>query len=151
MEGREEAKLNDLFFVCSLIEYVARKTKNKRNVVVNAMGSKGITHYLQLAEVYHCENLDKVTDEIVRKYGITEGCYDNVAEARDSIPTFWDMGKVLYRLVYEKSKRENLTWVDSLCAVYNSWIMRKMDDYNCSMYYENTSYQYASLVAGHAL
>ena len=30
-------------------------------------------------------------------------------------------------------------------------IMRKIDDYNCSMYYENTSYQYASLVAGHAL
>lgn len=151
MEGREEAKLSDLFFVCSLIEYVARKTKNERKVVVNAMGSKGITHYLQLAEVYHCENLDKVADEIVRKYGITEGCYDNVAEARDSIPTFWDMGKVLYRLVYEKSNRENLTWVDSLCAVYNSWIMRKLDDYNCSMYYENTSYQYASLVAGHAL
>ena len=151
MEGREEAILNDLFFVCSLIEYVARKTKNERKVIVNAMGTEGVSHYLNLAEVYHCENIDKVTDEIIRKYHIQEGSYDNVAKAKDSIPTFWDMGKVLYRLIYEKSKCENLTLVESLCSVYNSWIMRKMDDYNCSMYYENTSYQYASLVAGHAL
>ncbi|MGM9716962.1 MAG: hypothetical protein ACI3YQ_01685 [Prevotella sp.] len=115
MEEREEARLNDLFFVCSLIEYVARQTKNERKVIVKAMGHEGITHYLDLAEVYHCENIDK------------------------------------YRLIYEKAKRENISFVDSLFAVYDSWIMRKIDDYNCSMYYENTSYQYASLVAGHAL
>ena len=29
-EGRESRKDNDLFFTCSLIEYIARKTKNKR-------------------------------------------------------------------------------------------------------------------------
>ena len=151
MEEREEERLNDLFFVCSLIEYVARQTKNERKVIVKAMGHEGITHYLDLAEVYHCENIDKVTEEIINKYHIAEGCYDNVAKAKDSIPTFWDMGKVLYRLIYEKAKRENISFVDSLFAVYDSWIMRKIDDYNCSMYYENTSYQYASLVAGHAL
>lgn len=151
MSGREEKKLNDLFFVCSLIEYVARKTKNERKVVVNALGKKGISHYYDLAEVYHCENIDKVTDELVRKYNIPIGSYDNVAKAKDSIPTFWDMGKVLYRLIHEKAMREGLSLIDSFITVYNSWIIRKLDDYNCSMYYENTSYQYASLVAGHAL
>ena len=35
MIGREEQKENDLFFTCSLIDYIARKTKNKRAVVVN--------------------------------------------------------------------------------------------------------------------
>ena len=33
MNGREDNKLNDLFFVCSLIEYVARKTKNENRQV----------------------------------------------------------------------------------------------------------------------
>ena len=36
-EGRESRKDNDLFFTCSLIEYIARKTKNKRADVVNAL------------------------------------------------------------------------------------------------------------------
>lgn len=33
--GRESAKDNDLFFTCSLIEYIARKTKNRRKDVVS--------------------------------------------------------------------------------------------------------------------
>ena len=28
--GRESQKDNDLFYTCSLIDYIARKTKNKR-------------------------------------------------------------------------------------------------------------------------
>ncbi len=32
--GRESAKDNDLFFTCSLIDYIARKTKNTRTSVI---------------------------------------------------------------------------------------------------------------------
>lgn len=38
--GRESAKDNDLFFTCSLIDYIARKTKNTRADTVNALGKK---------------------------------------------------------------------------------------------------------------
>lgn len=151
MNGREDKRLNDLFFVCSLIEYVGRKTRNERSVVVNAMGRKGLEHYYELAEVYHCENIDKLTSEIVEKYHIPMGTYDNVSLARDSVPTYWDMGKVMQRLVYEVARRSDGDIIGALMLVYNSWIVSKIDDYNSSMYYENTSYQYASYRAGRPL
>ena len=44
MTGREDKKRNDLFFVCSLIEYVGRQTKNRRSVVVNAIGQEKLQH-----------------------------------------------------------------------------------------------------------
>ena len=99
MNGREDSKQNDLFFLCSLIEYIGRQTKNKRSVIVNALGRKGLEHYYELAEVYHCENIDKVTDEIINKYGIVPGHYDNVSKAEDGIPTHWDIGKVVQRII----------------------------------------------------
>ena len=34
MNGREDSKQNDLFFLCSLIEYIGRQTKNERSVIV---------------------------------------------------------------------------------------------------------------------
>ena len=40
--GREPAKENDLFFTCSLIDYIARKTKNTRADIVNALGKKNL-------------------------------------------------------------------------------------------------------------
>ena len=151
MNGREDSKLNDLFFVCSLIEYIGRKTKNERKTVVNALGRKGPEHYYELAEVYHSENIDKVTHEIVAKYHIEQGCYDNVAKAQGNIPTHWDIGKVMQRLIHEVAKQSGKDIIDALIEVYNSWIVQKIDDYNSSMYYENTSYQYASYRARKAL
>lgn len=44
MTGREAQKDNDLFFTCSLIDYIARKTKNRRSVVVNALGRENVAN-----------------------------------------------------------------------------------------------------------
>ena len=38
--GRENPKDNDLFYTCSLIDYIARKTKNTRADTVNALGKR---------------------------------------------------------------------------------------------------------------
>ena len=38
MTGREDSKANDLFYTCSLIDYIARKTKNRRKDIVDALG-----------------------------------------------------------------------------------------------------------------
>lgn len=62
---RESKKENDLFFVCSLIEYIARKTKNKKRDIVNKLGEKKIKHLYDYADVYHCENIDKVSDNLI--------------------------------------------------------------------------------------
>ena len=70
MNGREDKKLNDLFFVCSLIDYIARRTKNERKVVVNALGKDELEHLYDLADVYHSENIDKITHELINKQEI---------------------------------------------------------------------------------
>ena len=41
-EGRESKKDNDLFYTCSLIDYIARKKKNTRADVVNKLGKQRI-------------------------------------------------------------------------------------------------------------
>ena len=61
---------NDYFYVCSLIEYIARKTKNKRGTIVNLLGKKGIEKQLYDAEVNHCLSFDQVSDELIEFYNI---------------------------------------------------------------------------------
>lgn len=149
--GREDQRMNDLFYLCGLIEYVARQTKNERKVIVNALGRKGLTRYYEFADVFHCENINKVTDEITENYHITEGRYDNLAKIHERIPTHWEIGRVMQRLVVEISIHSNVDVIEALILLYNSWIVSKIDNYNSSMYYENTSYQYASYQAGKML
>lgn len=151
MTGREKKEYNDLFFVCSLIEYIGRRTKNHRSVVVQAIGKKKLQHLYDLADVYHSENIEKLSDELIEQYAIEEGTFDNVAAGKYSIPTHWDIGKVYKRLIIDVSEKQNKEPIEALMEVYCSWLSPKIEDYNSSLYYENPGYLYESYSAGEVL
>jgi len=151
MNGREEKNSNNLFFLCSLIEYIGRKTKNHRSVIVNALGEEKLQHIFDLADVYHCENMDKIAFDLIKTYKIEEHIFDNIANAKYSIPTHWDIGKVYKRLIFEISTKQNKSLIDTMIEVYNSWLSRKIEDFNSSVYYESPEYLYASYLAGDVL
>ena len=151
MIGRETKGHNDLFFVCSLIEYIGRKTKNHRSVIVNAIGKKKLTHLYDLADVFHSENIDKLSDELIEQYQIKKGVFDNVSEGQYIIPTHWDIGKVYKRLIIDVAEGQNKEFVDVLIEVYNSWLSHKIEDFNSSLYYENPGYIYESYINGELL
>jgi len=140
--AREAPKDNDLFYTCSLIDYIARKTKNTRSDVVNKLGKERLEKIYDLADVYHCDNVERVSDDFIEEAGIERGNYDNVGQCRYSIPSYWDIGKVYKRLIKQVSENDNVSVIDALFKVYNSFISPKIDDYNSSMYYENPSYIY---------
>jgi siroheme synthase (precorrin-2 oxidase/ferrochelatase) len=151
MSGREDKNGNNLFFLCSLIEYIGRKTKNHRSVVVNALGRERLQHIFDLADVYHSENMDKIAYDLIKRYKIEEKTFDNIANAQFSIPTHWDIGKVYKRLIIAVSTKQNKALVDALIEVYNSWLSRKIEDFNSSVYYESPEYLYQSYLSGDVL
>lgn len=151
MTGREDKNANNLFFLCSLIEYIGRKTKNHRNVVVNAIGKDSLQHIFDLADVYHSENIDKLLFELVEKHNIENGFFDNAADAKYSIPTHWDIGKVYKRLIIKVSKKECKSFIDTLIEVYNSWLSREIENFNGSIYYESPEYLFQSYLKGENL
>ena len=136
----EKQKDNDLFYICSLIEYIARKTKNTKKYIVEKLGKEIINKIYGLAEVYHSENIEKISDEIIQQCNIKVGNYDILLTTTNkNPPTYWDMGKVYHRLIISVSKNEN-QYIDKLIEVLNSWIITKFDNYNSSLYFENPSY-----------
>ncbi len=136
MIGRENSKENDLFFTCSLIEYIARKTKNKRADVVNALGKPIIEKIYDLADVYHSDNIETVSDDFIRQAALSEGSFDNLSCAKYAIPSHWDIGKVYKRLILGIASEKKMEIVDALVAAYNSFVSDKIDDYNSSFYYD---------------
>lgn len=136
MIGREDPKENDLFFTCSLIEYIARKTKNKRSDVVNALGQKQIAKIYDLADIYHSDNIDRVSDDFINSAHIKTGSFDNISVAKYAIPSYWDIGKVYKRLISGIAREKNMDVIDALFEAYNSFVSEKIDDYNSSFYYD---------------
>lgn len=140
---------NDIFYVCSLIEYVARQTKNKRGVVVRALGKDGVKKQLHDAEVNHCLSFEQVCDEIVEQYHIPEGDFDTITECKYTIPSFIDIGK-LYSIMIEDCAEPGQE-AEELIAIFSSFISDKISDFRTGVYYQNPSYLECSYEAGYLL
>jgi hypothetical protein len=136
MTGREGQKENDLFFTCSLIEYIARKTKNKRSVTVDGLGRTSVEKIYNLADIYHSDNIDTVSDDFIEKSALPHGNFDNVSDAKYAVPSHWDIGKVYKRLILGIAKEKDMSVIDALFAAYHSFVSEKIDDYNSSFYYD---------------
>lgn len=144
-----EKEKNDYFYVCSLIEYIARETKNKRGVITEKLGKKGIEKLLYDAEVNHCLSFEQVSDEVIMQYGITEGDFDTITECKYVIPSYLDIGK-LYSIMIEDCAKPGKE-VDELLKIFSSVISDKISDFQTDVYYQNPSYLECSYEAGYLL
>lgn len=137
----ESQNENNLFFTCSFIEYVARKTRNTKKYIIEKLGKEKIKKIYDLAEIYHSENIEKISDEVIQECEIDNGNYDIISECKYKVPTFWELGRIYQRLILMINRDEN-EYINTLLKVLSSWIIEKIDNYNSSMYYENPSYIY---------
>ena len=134
----EEIKINDLYFICYMIERVARKLHQRNRYVVNAIGRDGLEHLISVANVLHCENPLQVEDDWIEDYHLSNGDFDITdvdKELADKIPTALEMGKVYQRLIIDTALPEE-DYVDGIIRVYNNVICDTIDNYNCSAFYE---------------
>jgi hypothetical protein len=150
MNGREPKLDNDMFFVCSLIEYIGRVSKNRRADVVSILGKDVLARYFELADIYHCEPIENTADDLIKKCGILTGSFDNTV-SEFTVPTVFDIAKVYKRLIIKIAENSDVTPIDALTDVDMSWISDKICDYSCSMYYENPEYLYLSYMEGEPL
>ena len=58
---------NDLFYTCSLIEYIGRQMKRTRKEVVDCLTKERIQRIYEFADVFHCEPIEKVADEFIQE------------------------------------------------------------------------------------
>lgn len=129
---------NDWFYVCSLIEFTARKTKNRRGIIASALGEKGLKKQLHDAEVNHCLSFEQVSDEIIENYQISQGTFDTITDCKYSIPDFQDIGSLYAIMIEDCSKPGEET--AELLKIMTSFISDEISDFKTGLYYQNPSY-----------
>ena len=146
----EDITENDLFFVCSMIERVARHIKQRNKYVVNKIGYDNLLRQLSIAETLHSENPLQVVDDWTDEYQLENGNFDITdvdKELCTNIPTPLDMGKVYMRLILQ-TRLDAEDYAQGIIRVYNDDICETIDNYNSSAYYEPSYFIARSYFAG---
>lgn len=149
----EDIEFNDIYYICYMLEYVARMRHLQNFEVLNCISKEQLYHLLSCADVLHCENPNKIANEWIRDYSIPEGDFHFDAvdpELEVNIPSETRIGKVFAKIISEVVVN---TIDDDLLGtfynVYNSPITKKINDYNCSAFYEPSYYQVRAYYNGH--
>lgn len=130
---------SDLFFTCSLIEYIGRECKLQRKQVMGYLGKEYLKRIYKYAGTLHCEPIEKVANDYIRMCKIPIGDFDNVKACKYEVPDYWTVGEVYGRLI-EDIDQDNV--IEILIDVYNSWISDAISNYNSDFYYQSREYIY---------
>ena len=141
---------DDLFYVCTMIEYIARHTHNKCKDIIAYLSDAALTLQLKAACVNHCLSFEQVCDEWIEEYGITEGTYDNISACRYKVPSVTSIGRVYQILIFDVLDKYS-DIVEAMRAVYNSFISEEISYFNSNVYYSNPDYLRCSFEAGKLL
>lgn len=139
---------NDLFYTCSLIEYIGREQHLRRSEVVRLLGDETIARIYRYADVFHCEPIAKTANDFIEQQDIPQGTYDNVSACRYTVPDYWTIGEVYERLIEDVSGDDEDAVIPNLIQVYTSWIDVALSNYNTDLYYQPRDYIYESYKEG---
>ena len=139
-------QMDDIYYVCTMIEYVGRHTKNRRRDVVSCLGRKGIERQLKAASVNHALSFEQVSDEWIEDYQIPEGSFDSVSSCRYKIPAETAIGRVYQDLVLRTMKEGDAA--QGILDVFSSFISDEISDFNTNVYYSNPDYLKCSYEEG---
>ena len=129
---------NDLFYVCSLVEYIGRERRLRRSEVVAGLGEETLRRIYRHAGVFHCEPIAKVAEDFIALRSLPEGNFDNVAACRYAVPSYWDIGAVHARLIEDVA--DGADPVSKLVEVYSSWMSDALSRFNSDLFYQPRAY-----------
>ena len=128
---------DNLFYTCSLIEYIGRHTKNRRKELIDLLGDDVRRIYLY-SDVFHCEPIEKVANDFIERRNIQQGNFDNVEKAKYEVPGYWDVGRIFERLIEDVEGDKDR--IDGIKNVYSSWLAEKILNFNSDLYYQPREY-----------
>ena len=139
---------SDLFYTCSLLEFIGREQKLKRADLVRFLGKETIERIYRYADVFHCEPIAKTAVDFITNFCIPTGDFDNVAACRYTVPDYWTIGEVYERLIEDVCGDDEEHIVERLVEVYTSWIDDAISNYNTDFYYQSREYIYVCYQEG---
>ena len=145
----DSERRNDIYYVCCMIEFTSRKTKNHRGAVARRLGIEGIKQELSDAAVSHCLSFEEIAEDWTLRYAIADGDFDTVSTCRYEVPSVTSIGRVYFRLA--ESIPGDVPDEEKILMVFTSFISDAISDFNTSVYYSNPDYLQCSFEEGRLL
>ena len=139
---------DNMFYLCFIVERMFRATKIPHRSLINKIGIERLRHYYNFAEVFHCENPDKVVGDLAVDIGLDRPPLYHELENESSKPPYSKMAKSAARVINAVSKED---YVQGVYDYYNSFLPPLLNIYKNNLYWSSKEYLVACYLEGEIL
>lgn len=135
---------NDLFFVCWIVAKVAFETNNRCVDVVNSIDVDFLDRLYEYADVFHCENPDRMSYEILARSNLKNGDF-----FREEKVKFQGIAGVFHNLIYDLNAEgfyKGKDIMEIFRIVYNHPIGIEIENYRNCLYWQSPECVYECYV-----
>lgn len=143
----DEKEKKDLFYVCILLEYIARKTANRRRDIIAYFDRDDIKREMCMADINEDLTFDEAADVLIADYQIVPGRFDTVRSCKFTVPSVISIGRVYQQLILDvRQPGEEIE--QTLIQVFSSFLSDEISDFNANIYYSSPAYLKCCYLAG---
>lgn len=110
----EEITDNNLYFLCYMIERIARRIHQRNRYIVNHIERDEWMRLISLANILHCENPLEIEDEWIDEYHLEKGDFyimEVDTELVEEIPSPTQIRKAYMRLILATLQPGEIMWM----------------------------------------
>lgn len=116
-------KEDDIHYVCSLLDFIARKTDNYISDVISYFNVNEISWHLKYAHVNHCATFDDIAEKVISNLQIHQGSFAR----KEDEPDFIEVGALYKTLVMSYCLYSKQTLEECIIKVLASPISKTLD------------------------
>lgn len=117
---------DDIQYVCSLITYIARETRNYVSNIIGYFDTQELQWQLDFAHVNHCLTFEQAAERVIERLNIKEGTYFNGADQ----PSCTDLGLIYSTLIVSFAIHNKVTAVQAIKPVLSSKLSDALSEYS---------------------
>lgn len=129
-------KNNDLYYVCYLMESLARHLNRYQPDIFSEISLEKLKDLFRAADVHHCLPIEQVIEEIIDMCDLQSGDYI-YKERFESVPPVRGIGGNLTRLVQMINHTDYMV---TLYYIYRSQWFKDHCNYNTAMFYSREEF-----------
>lgn len=123
-------------YITYLICHISERTHNTYSDIVNYLGRENLGYLYEYADIIHCEYIENIVTEFVEKCNIPTGnfVYDYKKQTHTGLSSVFHY--LIVDVQNEINKEKGMHIVDTLIEVYNSYIGKKLLEFDNCLYWQ---------------
>lgn len=124
------------YYICWVLENLSRRLYKQKSLLVKEISDWRLNRIYELDDIYHCQSIESVVDELIAEFNLQRGRYNPFAKLSFRTPTTYEIAKT-YAYIIDKNYDNDM---EGILNVFSNPVVEVLENYNAALYFSDKDF-----------